>query len=302
MKTVCIITAIVMAALGRASAQDVATDVAILNKLTEFHVDYGMNSTELKNVLNNLLTEAKNQVQRLDDQLARTGDYAAANYEGVTSAMTAVEATVDPSKSTLLKTSAELGAIRNNVTGAEVFTEAVEGVFTPIGAKFTAKDGTEKDRSAATYKPEALALTNIKEYERIRNAAILRQQELSAARIQAHMDLLEAPDEVATQRLTALIGTLDADLIAVGQDIANASTDLQNQDRANALQSSVDAKARSEETSIERGRRMTPAEIQAALLQLPNGGRTGTHNTEARVPFGPTTPTPTPGVDITDPE
>jgi len=279
-------------ALVRAQAS-VPIDQQILTEIMGFRGE--MNGTELRNLLQQQLDKATQQIDRLDKQLARTGDYAATNIPGVSNAQAALINAASPDQSTKLRTAAVLGAERDAITGEEVFTGDVAGVFKSIGATYTTKDGVVKNRDAATYKSDAKSVSNLKEFYRIRDTAVQKQTDLENARISAFDELLSAPDEVATQRLTAIISTLDAELIAVRQDIANASADLQAQERAASLQASVDAKAKNEATAADRAGGVTAAQIQEALARMPNGGMTGTHNAEYRLPFGAgTAPAATP--------
>lgn len=280
-------------------------DELIYGELQTFRSENGLNHTELRNLINNLLTQAQNQVQRLDTQLTRMGAYTSDNIAGVTNAQTALTTSTDADHKTMLRPVADLAAARDALTGKEVFTKEIDGVFKPIGETYKDKDGNDVQRDETKYKAESLALSNLEEYYRIREAGVLNVDDLIAARAQAFEDLLSATDEMSTHRLSALIGAMNTDLLTSRLDIGNANAELTNQDRAAALQASVDAKARNEGVTANRANsRMTQAQIQEALSKLPNGGRTGPHNPDYRLPFGDTStsaPATPPGPDITQP-
>lgn len=82
----------------------------------------------------------------------------------------------------------------------------------------------------------------------MREEALDKQKALEAARLQAHIDLLKTEDEVETRRLTAQIATLDAELIAIRQDVANANHELEVHEKAITLQTIADAKAGQEDS------------------------------------------------------
>lgn len=303
MKTCIALVMSLMAAGAAVRAQDVPIDVQTLNEIKGFRTE--MNGTELNNKIAQLLEEAKKQVDRLDQQLQRTGAYDQPPAPGVTAAQNVLVASAAGNLSketgTMLRTSAELGAERDAVKGSDVFAfkdteteNAMAGVFKPIGETYVDKDGKEVKRDESKYKSDAIALNNLKEYYRVHNNAIAKQQELEAARVDAQVALLEAENEVQARQLSSLIGSLDSELIAVRLDIANASANVQTQERALALQSTVDAKAGADTTNANRGRRPTLEEIKAILAGMPGGGKTGKHDKEGRVHFGPINSTQTP--------
>lgn len=241
MKTLTTLGILVMATvLGRAQTQivDLVPDGVAMQS-----------NTAIKSTLDQLLAKAQSQLDDLDKQLQRMGDYTAKS-PGAES----VNASIQGNLATVNKTTSELVAARSGVTGKDVFNDSADGVFKGIGDKYTTtetgadgkKTTVTKDRDQSNYTFEAKRLYDISEFYRVRDEAIAKQQALEAARLDAHLKLLKSQDEVETQRLTSLISTIDAELIAVRADVANASHELEIHEKAVVLQQTVDAKAKME--------------------------------------------------------
>lgn len=226
-------------------------------------------AADIKSALDQLLAKAQSQLDDLDKQLQRTGDYLAANRASVTDANTAIQ----NNTTTTTKTTAVLVSERAKADGKDVFNDSADGVFKGIGDTYTTTekqpDGTKKtvtkNRDGSNYTYEAKRLYDISEFYRVRDDAIAKQQALEAARLEAHLSLLNSQDEVETQRLTAQISTIDAELIAVRADVANASHELEIHEKAVVLQQTVDAKAKMESVGHGVG---TQAGVDAMTAQV----------------------------------
>lgn len=221
--------------------------------------------TEIKTALDELLKKAESQLQKLDDQLTRTGDYLADNRASVTAAQAAMDAASQIGEGA--KTNAELAADRAKMDGKDVFddTKDIDGVFTAVSETYTGKvrndkgEWVEQDnlkRDPALYKLEAKMLGDLREFYRIRDEAVTKQKALEQARNDALEDLLETEDEVETARLSTLISSIDSELIAVRQDVANASDEVAMHEKGMQLQTIVESKSKQEEmgrkgTSVE---------------------------------------------------
>lgn len=221
--------------------------------------------TEIKTALDELLKKAQSQLDKLDEQLTRTGDYLADNRASVTSAQTAMDAASQIGEGA--KTNAQLAADRAKMDGKDVFddTKDVEGVFTAVSETYTGKvrndkgEWVEQDnlkRDPALYKLEAKMLGDLREFYRVRDEAVTKQKALEAARNDALEDLLATEDEVETTRLSTLISSIDSELIAVRQDVANASDEVAMHEKGMQLQVIVESKSKQEEmgrkgTSVE---------------------------------------------------
>lgn len=238
--------------------------------------------TEIKAALDKLVEKATDQLARLEDQLKRTGDYLA--EENRASVLAAQEAVTNYGVSTnTVKTNAELAALRAGAKGEDVFdaTKSIAGVFEAVSPTYTKKttnaDGTVTEsapieRVAADYDDEAKRLQELNLYYQTRDAVIQRQRALEAARLKAHQDLLKTTDSVETQRLTALISSIDSELIAIRQDIANANHELEVFEKASILQQTVEAKTKREE--LGRKSKGTPIEtIMARMNEMLNNAR-----------------------------
>lgn len=219
------------------------------------------NTAGTKNALDELLKKADTQIGKLDDQLKRIGTYGPDGRPSLISAQGAMQ--TDP-KNPINKTNAQLATERAAASGKDVFTSSADGTFTGIGAKYQGivrdakgkvvmeggKMKTEaRDRDETKYTEEGKQLNDINEFYRVRDQVNKRQTELEAARAQALADLLKTEDQAETQRLSTLIGSIDAELIAVRQDIANKTHELEVHEKEVALQKLVDSKAKSEEMS-----------------------------------------------------
>lgn len=219
--------------------------------------------TEIQASLEKLFEKATNQLARLEDQLKRTGDYLATEErDSVLNAQTAME-DFGTSVSTV-KTNAELAAERAAARGEDVFdsSKSIAGVFEAVSPTYTKKtmnaDGTTTvsepiERDAADYTDEAKRLKELSFYYNTRDAVIQRQRALESARLTAHQDLLTTEDSVETQRLTTLISSIDAELIAIRQDIANANHELEVFEKASVLQKTVEAKTKREDLGRKSG-------------------------------------------------
>lgn len=221
--------------------------------------------TEIKTALDELLKKAESQLQKLDDQLTRTGDYLADNRASVTAAQTAMQEASQIGEGA--KTNAQLAADRAKMDGKDVFdgSKDIDGVFTAVSETYTGKvrndkgEWVEQDnlkRDPELYKLEAKMLGDLREFYRIRDEAVTKQKALEAARNDALEDLLETEDEVETARLSTLISSIDSELIAVRQDVANASDEVAMHEKGMQLQVIVESKSKQEEmgrkgTSVE---------------------------------------------------
>jgi hypothetical protein len=212
--------------------------------------------TEIKTALDELLKKAESQLQKLDDQLTRTGDYLADNRASVTAAQTAMQEASQIGEGA--KTNAQLAADRAKMDGKDVFdgTKDIDGVFTAVSETYTGKvrndkgEWVEQDnlkRDPELYKLEAKMLGDLREFYRIRDEAVTKQKALEAARNDALEDLLETEDEVETARLSTLISSIDSELIAVRQDVANASDEVAMHEKGMQLQTIVESKSKQEE-------------------------------------------------------
>lgn len=221
--------------------------------------------TEIKTALDELLKKAESQLQKLDDQLTRTGDYLADNRASVTAAQTAMQEASQIGEGA--KTNAQLAADRAKMDGKDVFdgSKDIDGVFTAVSETYTGKvrndkgEWVEQDnlkRDPELYKLEAKMLGDLREFYRIRDEAVTKQKALEAARNDALEDLLATEDEVETARLSTLISSIDSELIAVRQDVANASDEVAMHEKGMQLQVIVESKSKQEEmgrkgTSVE---------------------------------------------------
>jgi len=231
------------------------------------------NHTEIKTALNELLTKATKQLEALDKQLQRTGDYMA-TVRADSGILEAQDAMAENGV-TSVKTNAELATIREAAKGDDVFNPDSDeaGVFKSISTTYQFNTG-EKDkdgnfiyetrnRDGKEYTNEGKKLADLKEFYRVRDEAITKQKNLEDARIEAHTALLETEDAVETQRLSSLISSIDAELIAVRQDVANASHELEMHEKAIQLQQVVDAKSKQEDL----GRKSTSSEDIADMVK-----------------------------------
>ncbi|MDB6140478.1 MAG: hypothetical protein JWO94_3550 [Verrucomicrobiaceae bacterium] len=228
------------------------------------------NTADIKAALDQLLNKAQQQLTDLDKQLQRTGDYLAANRQSVTGASNAIQ----QNGTTPTKTTSQLVSERSATAGSDVYNDSADGVFKGIGKTYVSAvekdaDGNPvtKQRDAANYTSEAKKLYDIGEFYRTRDSALTKQQALEAARLQAHLDLLQTQDSVETQRLTAQISTIDAELIAVRQDVTNASDELAIHEKAITLQEAADAKAKMETYGQGAGSMTQKASDTAAKVQ-----------------------------------
>ena len=232
-------------------------------------IEFGPNAktdvTSIRTSLEDLLKRADEQLKKLDDQLTRTGDYLADNRASVTAAQTAMQEASQIGEGA--KTNAQLAADRAKMDGKDVFdgSKDIDGVFTAVSETYTGKvrndkgEWVEQDnlkRDPELYKLEAKMLGDLREFYRIRDEAVTKQKALEAARNDALEDLLETEDEVETARLSTLISSIDSELIAVRQDVANASDEVAMHEKGMQLQTIVESKSKQEEmgrkgTSVE---------------------------------------------------
>lgn len=237
------------------------------------------NTADTKLALDELLKKADTQINKLDEQLKRIGTYGPDGRPSLTAAMGGLQS--DPSKP-INKSNTQLADDRAAASGKDVFTSSADGTFKGIGAKYQGivRDAKgkvvmeggkmkteERDRDEKKYTEEGKQLNDINEFYRVRDAVNKRQTELEAARAQALADLLKTEDQAETQRLSTLIGSIDAELIAVRQDIANKTHELEVHEKEAALQKLVDSKAKSEEMSRTKAP-STPETIQALTDKL----------------------------------
>lgn len=230
-------------------------------------------TTNIKAVIDQLLAEAQKQNEKLQQQLDHLGDYQKANLNqpatviGAQAAVSAAQSNIvgelPDSSNVTLKSNNQLVTERSALTGAEVFTDSPDGTLTGIGNTYTykvretTKDAAtgkttskmvEKtaDRDATLYTDESKREFDLKEFYRIRDEALAKQQKLEAARWQALQDQAKATDDIESQRLATLIETINAELATCRQDVANASQDVLMHEKTFALQKALDLKAKSE--------------------------------------------------------
>jgi hypothetical protein len=212
--------------------------------------------TAVTEALKALLEKAEKQLSALDDLTATTkrnqGDYTGGNSDSVMNAKAALDL---PPLSVL--TTESLMAERNGATGDVLFEDSANGVFNGIGRQYEGRDskgmltGDMEDRDPTRYEEEAQRLAGISDFYRVRDESLNRQTALELARQQAHIDLLKTADAVETQRLTALIASINADLVAIRADVANASHEADMYEKAKAVQAAAQAKAKTEGTSTD---------------------------------------------------
>lgn len=263
MKTLALALILATAACA-ARAQEPVTFIEYGPQALQMHTQ---NNADIQAALNKLLEKSEKQLDALDSLVKWHGDFSAANKASVESAKDAILANT----LTTTKSTQQLMQERASVTGKELFEDSPDGVFKGIGNTFEKKekdaDGNEitvtTDRDPEKYKAEAQKLQDIKEFYRVREEALDKQKALEAARLQAHIDLLKTEDEVETRRLTAQIATLDAELIAIRQDVANANHELEVHEKAVNLQTIADAKAGQEDS----GRDPTSMRQKAEAMQ-----------------------------------
>ncbi|MCB1226024.1 MAG: hypothetical protein KDK99_09470 [Verrucomicrobiales bacterium] len=228
-------------------------------------------NADIQAALNQLLEKSEAQLDSLNTLVQRQGDYLAANRDSVTRAQDAILSNT----LTTTKTTAELMAERANASGSDLFQDSANGVFKGIGATYEKKvtdaagnTTTETaNRSAESYTEEAMRLKDITEFYRVRDASLEKQKALELARMEAHIALISTEDQVETQRLTAQISTIDAELIAVRQDVANATHELEVHEKAIQVQSIADAKAQMENLGRDSGSMMQNVEAMQQRVQ-----------------------------------
>ena len=245
-------------------------------------IEFGPNAktevTSIRTSLENLLKKADDQLKKLDDQLGRvdeqlkrTGDYTADNRASVISAQSAMDAASQMGEGA--KTNAQLAADRAKIEGKDVFdtSKDIDGVFTAVSKTYTGKVRNDKgewvdkkgmERDPELYEFESKILGNLREFYRVRDEAINKQKALETARNEALQDLLVTEDEVETTRLSTLISSIDAELIAVRQDVANASDEVAMHEKGIQLQASVESKSKQENT----GRKSTSVEDMTKMI------------------------------------
>ena len=195
--------------------QSLVYDEAMFNQAASNH-------TDLTNLMNQQLTKADSQLQALNQQLTRMGDYTKVNNLPATQALQNDLAT----SSNGLANNTQLSSITQSTTGAEVFNESMDGLFKPIGSTITKADGTVVQRDPEKYKLNAGLQNQIKEYYRVRQAATDRVSELNQELATALVALDEAPDAATATKQAALVNALQARVQEAYQEVEVASRDL----------------------------------------------------------------------------
>jgi hypothetical protein len=207
------------------------------------------NTADIKAALDQLLDKAQKQLAELEKQSVAMGNYKAENRDSVINASNALSA--PPVK---IKTNEELVKERKETEGSDVFVDSADGTFQGIGNKFTTKEKNDKgkyvevtkDRDKTFYAEDAKKLYNVNEFYRVRGETTDQRQLLEAARLDVLLALLNTEDNVETQRLTAQLNTINSQLLALGQDVSNASDELTVNEKAMELQRQIDGKAKVE--------------------------------------------------------
>lgn len=223
------------------------------------------NTASVKQALDELLDRANKQLTELEKQSKAMGNYLAANSASVEKARTDIQANKDT-----LKTNSQMVSERSALTGAEVFNDNADGSFKGIGTtvktKAVDKDTGKivevtKERDKTLYTGESQKLYDIDEVNRVFDETLAEQKRLEAARLEAQIALLQTQDAVETQRLAVQIGSLDAQLIAIRQDVANQNVMREAHKDQIQLQEIVNAKAKGEASGSGAGR--TQSDITA---------------------------------------
>lgn len=197
------------------------------------------NHTVLKNLMEQQLAKAEAQLQRLDTQLTRIGNYA--ETTNLPSTLATTEA-LARSQSTGLKTNQQLEDMNKAITGTEVFDDTASGLYQPIGAQVKDRTGKMVDRDPSTFKKEAALQAHIDEYKRIRAEALAEEQTIRQALADTLTAIDSAPDEASVLKQQALVTVLEGRLQESRDRLAQATRDVEmhekealNQERVQSL-------------------------------------------------------------------
>lgn len=266
-------TAILLLAGVLISTAAVAQETIVTSAPT---IEAVINSTasDLNAKLTQLLDQATQQNTKLQTSLDRMGDPAAINLPSVQIIKNDII-----QSSTTLKTRDEQRAAMSALTGAEVFDDDAFGAMTPIGATVTLKDGTVKERDPEKYRLESVMNAQGKEFQDVRQKALDRKVALKQEVDKVLEDLEVAQDLATTLKLHAMLTALYAQIDECNQTILIAKADAEMAEKELIGQARVMAKAKSEESQLNR-----PQATGAAGIG--DGTFPGAGATPRKLPFG----------------
>lgn len=266
---------------GTATAQtpvvDAGTAAAIANQTGVMQTG----QSDISAKLSQILAEAQKQNQQLEEQLNRIGDPAAIN----SAAIATIQEDIAQS-ATSLKTREEQLAMMQAIDGSEVFDDTGFGVMEAIGSTVTREDGSVVDRDPERYRMEAAQLAHVKEYKRVRQAALERKQALNQELAQVIEDLNNAQDLATIQKLQGMITALEGQLAECNATIMVAQADSEMTLKELEGQARVITKAKQEEVTLKNPRTGGTNPSSVTGFPSPNGsgsyklpwGRKGTEN------------------------
>ena len=231
-------------------------------------------TSDLNAKLTQLLDEAKAQNEKLKTNLDRMGDPSVVNLASIAIIKNDIE-----ESAVVLKTRDEQRAAMSALTGSEVFDDDAFGTMTPIGATVTLDDGSVADRDPEKYRLEAAMTAQVKEFQDVRQKALDRKALLNQEVAAVLEDLEAAQDLATTLKLDSMLRALYAQMDECNQTILIAKADAEMAEKQLVGQARVMAKAKSEESQLNRP--------QAGALPEAGGGIfPGAGGTPRRLPFG----------------
>jgi len=193
--------------------------------------------TNYAGILQQISNQAQ-QIQQSQDLLNRMG-----NMANVTAVVGYSGLQVDLSLSTQLQTwTGDL----SGVTGAGLFGDTRDGVYTPVNGQYSNFDGSSISRDPSLYKPTQGITASLNNFETVQADVYARRTQLRQAIAQTSAALQAATTEAEEQKLSAILNAQYGELASIDTEVMLSAAQVQAKATEAAAMSNAKSQADTE--------------------------------------------------------